>query len=234
MKRLIVIFVVLSAVFTYGFFSVSSSGSVSDEVFEESEDIVGVVPYECIFRQYADSIGWDWELLAALCWCESHFNPCAMSQSGALGLMQLMPRTAYRFGLNDSTVFEPVDNIAAGVNYIRFLQRTYSFIGNARENENFVIASYNAGPAHIMDARRLARRYGGNPFVWFGETEYWLERLQEERYWSDSVVLYGSFNARETIAHVKKVRRTSDIIRQGIELPKKKTKDSINAAVAGH
>ncbi len=175
---------------------------------DDQEPITETIPYEIYFRQYADSIGWDWQLLAALAWQESHFNPTAKSHRGAMGMMQLMLNTAERFGLNDSTILIPEHNIYAGAKYIATLQKTYSFIGNPQEQIHFVLASYNAGPAHIMDARRLAKRYGRSPYVWFDNTEYWLTQLQNPTYASDSVVHYGAFDATETTAYVRKVLRT--------------------------
>ncbi len=194
----------LIVAFLAGFFS--QPHSITEDPIEEQAP--EVVPYESYFRQYADSIGWDWTLLAALSWEESHFNPQARSYVGAQGLMQLMPKTAARYGLNDSTVLIPAENIRAGAEYIRSLQRIYSFIGNPQEQIHFVLASYNAGPAHIMDARRLAKRYGRSPYVWFDNTEYWLTQLSDPTIAADSVVLYGSFNAQETTAYVRKVLRT--------------------------
>lgn len=166
------------------------------------------VPYESLFRQYALEIGWPWELLAALCWEESHWNPNAESASGAKGLMQLMPKTGMRFSLNDSTFCLPEDNLRAGVQYIKYLQRTFSFITDSAENQHFVIASYNAGPAHIMDARRLAKLHGHSPDIWFDHTEYWLSQLDNPEITADSsIVFYGTFNPTETVSHVKKVKR---------------------------
>lgn len=128
--------------------------------------------------------------------------------------MQLMPQTASRFGLNDSTLWLPAENIAAGVQYIRRLQDIFSFIGNTDEQTKFVLAAYNAGPAHIMDARRLAKRYGRSAYIWYDNTEYWLQQLRPEAHAGDSVVLYGAFDATETTAYVRKVLRTYHRIRQ--------------------
>ncbi len=166
------------------------------------------VPYETLFRQYADTIGWDWTLLAAVAYQESRFNPNAKSPVGARGLMQLMPQTAANYGLNDSTILIPSENIRAGALYIKRLQHTYNFITNPDENVHFVLASYNAGPAHIMDARRLAKKYGRSPYVWFDNTEYWLNQLSDPSVAADSVVHYGAFNAAETTSYVRKVLRT--------------------------
>ncbi len=179
-----------------------------EELEVEEEESYTSIPYAAIFQKYAPNIGWDWKLLAAVCYEESHFNPTAQSGSGALGLMQLMPKTAYRFGLNDSTRFIPEHNIAAGTQYIAHLQGIFSFISNKEEQTKFVLASYNAGPAHIMDARRLAKRYGRSAYIWTDNTEYWLTQLQNSTYAQDSVVLYGSCDAKTVNAYVRKVLRT--------------------------
>ncbi len=191
-----------------GWYGYETGIIITEGLEEEEQTELSSIPYANYFRQYAPQIGWDWQLLAAVCWEESHFNPRAQSYVGAKGLMQLMPKTSRRFMLNDSTIWEPEDNIRAGVEYIARLQDIYSFITSPDENRNFVLASYNAGPAHIMDARRLAKRYGRNPYVWFDNTEYWLIQLQDPEVATDSVVQYGSFNATETVAYVKKVLRT--------------------------
>ncbi len=201
---ILIAFMGLIAAFLAGFFS-QQHGITEDSIEDQAPEIV---PYETYFRQYADSIDWDWMMLAALCWEESHFNPEAQSYVGARGLMQLMPQTAQQFGLNDSTVLIPAENIRAGAEYIRYLQHIYSFIGNPQEQVHFVLASYNAGPAHIMDARRLAKRYGRSPYVWFDNTEYWLTQLSNPTIAADSVVQYGAFNAQETTTYVRKVLRT--------------------------
>ncbi len=217
MKKKLFILLLVIACFIAGFLAGFIVEKHTLEANEMEELTSEVVPYEAYFRQYADSIGWDWMMLAALSWEESHFNPNARSHVGARGLMQLMPRTAERFGLNDSTVVIPSENIRAGAEYIRHLQRTYSFIGNPQEQIHFILASYNAGPAHIMDARRLAKRYGRSPYIWFDNTEYWLTQLSDPTIATDSVVLYGSFNAQETTAYVRKVLRTYKRIQKQAE-----------------
>ena len=199
--------ILLLAVAISGFIANKQEITIEEPNIYEPED---ALPYQSIFKTYAPLVGWDWQLLAAVCYEESRFNPLAQSHQGAQGLMQLMPRTAERFELNDSTVWIPEENIRAGAEYIRSLQKIYSFISDSIEKTHFVLASYNAGPAHIMDARRLAKRYGKSPYVWFDNTEYWLRQLQTEPYSTDSVVYYGAFpNSEETIMYVRKVLRTA-------------------------
>lgn len=204
----------LAGVFTLFFAGVTAIGyhvgrqALTAEEEEEMEEVLSNIPYAAIFKQHAPELNWDWQLLAAVCYEESRFNSRAQSASGAAGLMQLMPQTAYNFGLNDSTVFIPEHNIAAGTRYIKRLQDIFYFISNKEEQTKFVLASYNAGPAHIMDARRLAKRYGRSAYIWTDNTEYWLSQLNTEPYATDSVVLYGPCDAEGVNAYVRKVLRT--------------------------
>jgi soluble lytic murein transglycosylase-like protein len=77
------------------------------------------------------------ELIAAFIDVESRWNPRAVSNKGAVGLMQLMPATAQRFGARDS--FDPEQNIAAGTRYLTTLM--WEFHGDMR----LVAAAYYAG-----------------------------------------------------------------------------------------
>jgi len=169
------------------------------------EEFVENMPYEEYFKQYAAEIDWDWRMLAAMCYQESKFRPNAVSHKGAKGLMQLMPSTAESLGLSEENIFDPEQNIRASAMYIGHLKEVFGFIGNREENTKFVLASYNAGAAHVMDARRLAKRYGRSPYVWEENTAYWMEQLSNPTYANDSVVLYGSFDATEPIKYVKRV-----------------------------
>jgi soluble lytic murein transglycosylase-like protein len=72
---------------------------------------------------------------------ESGYNVYARSPKGALGLMQLMPATIQRFGVRNP--FNPIENIRAGVSYLRQLLDRYS------NNEELALAAYNAGPGAV-------------------------------------------------------------------------------------
>lgn len=167
-----------------------------------------ISPYDDYFKKHAPHIHWDWHLLAALCYHESRFNPLTISPAGACGLMQLMPITARRFGLNDTTMFDPSENIRAGVEYIKYLNMFYDEIEDTDERIKFILASYNAGPAHVLDAMRLAKKNGKNPHVWYDHVEYFLLKKNEAEYYEDPDVRFGKFNGRPTCAYVKNVINT--------------------------
>jgi soluble lytic murein transglycosylase-like protein len=92
---------------------------------------------ESCVRYYASRYGVPAELVAALIDVESRWNPRAVSSKGALGLMQLMPETAWRFGAYQP--FDPEQNIAAGTRYVTTLM--WEFHGDLR----LVAAAYYAG-----------------------------------------------------------------------------------------
>lgn len=165
-----------------------------------------ISPYDGIFRQQAAILGWDWRLLAAMAWNESHFNPQAISQQGAVGIMQLMPRTAARFGLaGDSMVYDPESNIEAGVRYLKRLDAMFSSVKNPIERVNFILAGYNAGPGHVFDAMRLAGKYGADPYKWYGNVDIYILKLSEEKYYSDSACHHGFFRGGHTVRYIDDV-----------------------------
>lgn len=162
-----------------------------------------ISPYDVYFKKYAPEINWDWRLLAAVAFHESGFDSAQVSRKGASGLMQLMPRTAANFGLSRSNILNPEKNIEASVQYIKSLNLLFRKIGNAEERVKFILASYNSGPAHVLDAMTLAEKYGKNPNIWFGHVEYYLSRKHEPEIYKDEVVKYGYFSSAVTLRYVR-------------------------------
>jgi len=167
-----------------------------------------ISPYDHLFKKYAPEIKWDWQLLAAIAFHESKFDSTQVSWAGAAGLMQLMPRTAANFGLTRKNILNPERNIEAGVQYIKSLNLTFSSVENKEERIKFILASYNSGPAHILDARALAAKYGKNKDVWFGHVEEFLIKKSDPKYYNDEVVKYGRFRANITVSYVQKTLNT--------------------------
>ncbi|MDD4489448.1 MAG: transglycosylase SLT domain-containing protein [Paludibacter sp.] len=162
-----------------------------------------ISPYDAYFKKYADEIKWDWRLLAAIAFHESRFDSSQISRRGASGLMQLMPRTAAKFGLDKNNILNPEKNIEASVEYIKSLNLLFRKIENLEERKKFILASYNSGPAHILDAMALAEKHGKNPHIWFEHVEYYLSKKNEPEYYNDEVVKFGHFRSGETIRYVR-------------------------------
>jgi membrane-bound lytic murein transglycosylase F len=148
-----------------------------------------ISPYDELIKKHAAKLNWDWELLAALIYQESHFNNNAIGWGGSFGLMQMMPQTGARFGVD--TTSTPEQNIIAGVKYIKKLNRIWEkSIADTLERIPFILASYNTGPGHVIDAKNLAEKYNKNPLIW-EEVSYYLLHKSEPKYYKDDVVKHG-------------------------------------------
>src|SRR5690606_13942027 len=122
-------------------------------------------PYDDLIREGAGVLGWDWRVLAAVAYQESRFGEVDESWAGARGLMQRMPATAERFGATDPN--DPVQNLRAGVRYLKYLDDYWAKrVPDTEQKQKFVLASYNAGLGHILDARNLAGRFGKDTLMW--------------------------------------------------------------------
>jgi soluble lytic murein transglycosylase-like protein len=97
------------------------------------------------------------QLIHSVIKVESNYNTHAISSKGALGLMQLIPATARRFGVSDA--FNPVENIQGGARYLRYLLDLYN------GDYPLALAAYNAGEGAVA-------RYGGVPP--FAETQNYV------------------------------------------------------------
>ena len=109
-----------------------------------------------IIDSYAEKYNVDNELIRAMIQVESGWNTDAVSNKGAQGLMQLMPRTAAMLGVTDP--FDPEQNIEGGVRYISDLTDKY------RGDIEKALAAYNAGPARVDSGSipEVSRRYVKN------------------------------------------------------------------------
>ena len=93
--------------------------------------------YDSIIERAAVSAAVEPNLLRAVIVVESGFDSRAVSKRGAVGLMQLMPATASRFGV--SNLYDPSENVHAGAQYLKFLMNRFG------QNIRLVLAAYNAG-----------------------------------------------------------------------------------------
>lgn len=134
-------------------------GAVTDTVKEHF--FKTQVPFGSIIYQEAKKNNLPPELVAAVVHTESKFKPTARSGSGAVGLMQLVPRTGRWMGAQDLT--NPAQNITAGTKYLRYLNDRFD--GDTQK----AIAAYNAGEGNV-------RRFGGVPP--FRETRNYVSRVR--------------------------------------------------------
>jgi membrane-bound lytic murein transglycosylase F len=160
--------------------------------------------YDDMIRHFSASINWDWRLLASLICQESHFNPTVESFAGAFGLMQIMPETGKNFGIDITS--SPENNLKAGIRYINWLNSIFNpMIQDKNERINFILAAYNAGPGHVLDAMKLAEKNGMNPKKWDGNVATWLLKKAEPQYYNDTVVKNGYFRGIESVNFVSQI-----------------------------
>jgi soluble lytic murein transglycosylase-like protein len=97
--------------------------------------------FDDLIQEHASRYGIRADLVRAVIQVESAFNPYAVSNKGAMGLMQLMPETARELGV--ANPFDPAQNIRGGVTYLRQLLDRYN------NDEHLALAAYNAGPGTV-------------------------------------------------------------------------------------
>lgn len=161
-------------------------------------------PYDDLIKEGAKTLGWDWRLLASLIFQESRFDPAGESWAGAKGLMQLMPSTAKHFGVTQLN--DPKQSIRAGVSYLKHLDNYWdNKVTDKQERLKFVLASYNAGLSHVIDAYRLTEKYGKEPLLWEENVAELLLKKSDPKYYRDSVVTVGYCKCEEPINYVKEI-----------------------------
>ncbi len=136
-----------------------------------------------LFQKYSGQYDLDFLLMAAQGYQESRLDQGAKSQVGAIGVMQVMPKTGAELGVGDIKQLEP--NVHAGVKYIRQLIDKY-LDDPAIDPLNkglMAFAAYNAGPGRLRQLRELTEQRGLNKNLWFGN----VERMASERIGRETV-----------------------------------------------
>lgn len=162
-----------------------------------------ISPYDDLMKKYAEELGWDWRILAALVYQESKFSINSVSHRGAKGLMQIMPNTGKYYGVED--LVDPEQNLKAGTSHLKRLQRMYKKSGmDEYEVIKFTLAAYNAGEGRIADCRNLAAAKGVDNNSWDDVVSI-IPMMREDSILEEKSVKLGKFKGHETIAYVDKV-----------------------------
>ena len=109
--------------------------------------------YDHLIKRYSRRYGFDWRLICAQVFTESRFRKTAKSPVGALGLMQIMPRTAKHMGVESMLLLFPEHNIRLGCYYDHWLYCLWKEKKSA-ERLRFMFASYNAGRGRVLRTQR--------------------------------------------------------------------------------
>jgi len=164
--------------------------------------------YKDIIKEAAHMYGFDWRLIAAAIYQESHFDPRAVSYTGVRGMMQLTLKTAYDMGITDR--LDPKQSIMGGAKYLRKLYDRYK---DVQEPDRILIAlaSYNVGHGHIRDAQEIARQRDLNPNSW-SSLEQVLPLLRYPKYYKKTK--NGYCRGTEAVRYVNRIFSYYDILKR--------------------
>lgn len=163
--------------------------------------------YRNLFEQAAENNELDWRLLAAIGYQESHWNPDAVSPTGVRGIMMLTQNTARDMGVNNR--IDPHQSIIGGARYFQEVRRRLPDPIEEPDRTWMALAAYNVGYYHLMDARTLTERQGGNPDRWLDVRER-LPMLSQRQYYQQTE--FGYARGREPVIYVDNIRRYYDIL----------------------
>ncbi len=179
--------------------------------FSNEEHINSISNYDAYLKYFSTSLDWDWRLLAALIYTESKFNPRLTSWSGAKGLMQIMPKTFESYNLKHP--FDPEENIEAGTKHLLWLEKFWQKrLGDEIDISPFILASYNAGQAHVIDAIALCEYRKMDSSKWSDVSQN-LRLLSQPKYYTLPVVKYGYCRGDEPADYVLRIENIYAIYR---------------------
>ncbi len=163
----------------------------------------GISEYDSLLQLHGERLDWDWRLLASQVYQESRFDPRARSWAGARGLMQLLPETALAHGAENP--YDPGQNLAAGTDYLLWLQRQWDHIEDPLIRRQFVLASYNVGLGHVHDAQRLAAAADLDSLLWDEHVATQMLRLEDPAVYNREEILYGYCRGSEPVNYVRDI-----------------------------
>jgi len=194
---------------------------MESDFFSLTGDKISV--YDDLIKHYSKSIDWDWRLLASMICQESRFDPAAQSWTGAYGLMQIIPATSLRYGI-DSISATPEQSLRAGTAYLMRIDNYWKdYVKDKDERIKFVLASYNVGLGHVIDARTLTIKYNRKPYLWDNHVAYFLLQKTNPKFYTDPVVKFGYCRGEQPCNYVKEILSRYDHYKDFIEPEREQT-----------
>lgn len=167
------------------------------------QHIKGRLPaYRGLFEETARNQQLDWRLLASIAYQESHWDPKAVSPTGVRGLMMLTQKTATDLELNNRT--DPKQSVYGGAVYFRQLMKRLPKAIVGPDRSWMALAAYNVGYGHLMDARAITRKRGGNANKWIDVKMNFPLLTQREWY---KKTRNGYARGHEPVVYVENIRR---------------------------
>jgi membrane-bound lytic murein transglycosylase F len=148
-----------------------------------------------------------WIILAAVSYQESHWDPTSTSYTGVRGMMMLTNNTARLIGVKNR--LDPKESIFGGAKYLNILSKKLPPEIKGVNRWAFILASYNTGYAHVLDAQTLAKKLNKNPNSWT-EIKKILPLLEEKKYFRH--LRYGYARGSEPVRYVDAIQNYYDIM----------------------
>lgn len=183
--------------------------NTSEALAETVEEPCIISRFDSIMRKVGEEEGFDWRFMSAIAYSESRFIEDLKSSQGAMGIMQIRPVVARHFNVPVESINDTETNVRLAGMLLSELDTMLRIPSStpAEDRLSIILASYNAGIGHVLDARRLARSEGANPNSW--ETiRHYLNLKADPAYYELDIVQSGRFTgSRQTEGYVREVMR---------------------------
>lgn len=165
-----------------------------------------VIKYDQYFSKYSKryfGVNFDWLYFKAQAVAESRLKAKAKSRVGAVGVMQIMPKTFKEISRKNPSIKgtreQPRWNISAGIYYNRMIWKAWKADRSFQDRINFMFGSYNAGRGNILKAQRIAKKKGLNMNLW-QSIEQTLPKVTGKR-------------SKETIGYIRKINKIKGVLK---------------------
>lgn len=158
-------------------------------------------------KQAANETGIDWQLLAAMSYQESGWDPLATSPTGVRGMMMLTLPTAKEIGVDDRLDIE--QSLLGGAKYYLYLKKRLPEAILEPDRSWFALAAYNVGYGHLQDARILTRKRGKDANSWV-HVKQTLPLLTEPAWYKKT--RYGYARGYEPVHYVQQIRHYRNVL----------------------
>jgi membrane-bound lytic murein transglycosylase F len=165
--------------------------------------------YKDQLQKAASLIGWDWRLLAAISYQESHWNPRAKSPTGVRGFMMLTLATAKQLKIKNRLDAE--QSIMGGARYLKKIEERIPSYITGIDRKWMTLASYNVGYAHVRDAWGVAAWFEKNPNKWSSLSAV-LPKLSQRKIYKR--LPHGYARGLEPVIYVNRIRNYYDLLKR--------------------
>ncbi len=174
--------------------------------------------YRSMFEEAAHWTGLEWQLIAALAYQESHWDPLATSFTNVRGMMMLTEDTADQMHVSDR--LDPRQSILAGARYLASLRDRLPLRIAEPDRTWMALAAYNQGFGHLEDARVLTQRMGLDSDRWVN-VKKWMPKLNEPEHFEN--LKHGYARGGEAVILVENIRMYYNMIKRTVISPSQET-----------